>query len=123
MTKNKVLIVEDEAIIALEIKDRLMKMGYQVCGMASSADKAIKLAEQTSPDLILMDIKLKGKMNGLEASEIIKKRFNIPSIFLTAFMDERPDASADEKKPHYLIKPIIEEELKKAINELLKNSV
>jgi len=123
MIKNKVLIVEDEAIIALEIEDRLMKLGYQVCGTASSAEKAIAIAEQTSPDLILMDVKLKGKMNGLEAAEIIRIRFNIPSIILTAFMDERPDGPAGELKPHYLIKPIIEEELKNAINDILKNSV
>ena len=60
MGNNKILIVEDEAIIALEIEDRLLTMGYEVCGSASSGEKAILLAEKNNPDIILMDIKLKG---------------------------------------------------------------
>jgi CheY-like chemotaxis protein len=120
MGKNKILIVEDEPIIALEIEDRLLTLGFEVCGTTSSGEKAIILAGETAPDVILMDIKLRGEMNGIEAADIIYERFKIPSIFLTAFMDER---SANEKngidKLEYLLKPVVEEELKKAIEKAL----
>jgi DNA-binding NarL/FixJ family response regulator len=120
MGRNKILIVEDEAIIALEIEDRLLNMGFQVCGTASSGEKAILLAETNSPDLILMDIKIKGEMNGIEAANIIYERFKIPSIYLTAFMDEKITAQTNELlKRRYLIKPIVEDELKSAIENVL----
>jgi CheY-like chemotaxis protein len=88
MNNKKILIVEDEAIVALEIKYRLTKLGYIVTGTASSGKRALELAEETKPDVILMDIKLKGSMNGLETATQIRDRFGIPSIFLTAFTDD-----------------------------------
>lgn len=88
MDKVKILIVEDEAIVALEIKYRLTKLGYSVTGTASSGKRALELTEETKPDVILMDIKLKGSMNGLEVATQIRDRFGIPSIFLTAFSDD-----------------------------------
>ena len=88
MNKAKILIVEDEAIVALEIKYRLTKLGYSVIGTASSGKRALELTEETKPDVVLMDIKLKGSMNGLEVATQIRDRFNIPCIFLTAFSDD-----------------------------------
>jgi DNA-binding NarL/FixJ family response regulator len=122
MEKNKILIVEDEAIIALEIEDRLTAMGFLVCGTTSSGEKAILLTEQNAPDLILMDVKLRGKMNGIETANIIYDRFRIPSIFVTAFMDEREIDRVNAASRHqYLLKPIDEDELKKAIESELNN--
>jgi CheY-like chemotaxis protein len=122
MGNSKVLIVEDEAIIALEIEDRLVTMGYQVCGSASSGEKAILLAEKNSPDVILMDIKLRGELSGIETANIIFERFKIPSIYLTAFMDDGAAARNNESaKRQYLIKPIVEDELRKAIESTLDN--
>ena len=106
MINNKILIVEDEAIIALEIEDRLITMGFQICGIASTGENAVLLVEEKVPDLILMDIKLRGEMSGIEAAKIIDEKFNIPLIFLTAFMDERLKVeSSGIIKHQYLIKP------------------
>ncbi len=120
MAETKVLIVEDEAIVALEIQDRLVMLGYKVCNIASSGEKAVALAEATSPNLILMDVKLKGNMNGIEAAKIIKERFGIPSIFITAFSDENTLKQIKEFL-HYecLLKPFEEEELKEAVGKTL----
>ncbi|MGA7720337.1 MAG: response regulator [Ignavibacteriaceae bacterium] len=122
MGNNKILIVEDEAIIALEIEDRLLTMGYEVCGSASSGEKAILLAEKNNPDIILMDIKLKGDLSGIETANIIFEKFKIPSIYLTAFMDDSAAAKNNgTAKRQYLTKPIVEDELRKAIENTLDN--
>jgi two-component SAPR family response regulator len=122
MGNNTILIVEDEAIIALEIESRLLSMGYQVCGIVSTGEKAVLLAEQKSPDLILMDLKLRGDLGGMEAAKIIDEKFAIPLIFLTAFMDERPAGQFNTLIKHpYLLKPIAEDELKNAIEKIFKS--
>lgn len=121
MSNIKVLIVEDEAIVALEIQDRLSILGYDVCGMAASGEKAIDLVHSTSPNLTLMDIKLKGKMNGIEAAKIIKEKFGIPSIFITAFSDENTIKQIREVLNfEYLFKPFEEDELKEAVGRTLE---
>ncbi len=81
---TKILIVEDEGITAEEIKIRLQHMGYRVCAMAASGKEAIALAEKHRPDLIIMDIKLKGKMDGITAARTIRETMDVPVIFLTA---------------------------------------
>lgn len=121
MLDKRILIVEDEAIVALEIQDRLMTMGYQVCGIAPSGEKAIALAGASVPALILMDIKLKGKLNGIETAKIIKEKLDIPFIFITAFSDE---STLEQIKKiyhyEYLLKPFEEDELKAAIERMFK---
>jgi two-component system, response regulator PdtaR len=120
MSNTKVLVVEDESIVALEIQDRLTMMGYHVCGLALSGEKAINLARTTSPSLVLMDIKLKGDMDGIEAAKTIKEEFNTPSIFITAFSDESTMQEIKEFFNYeYLLKPFEEEELKRAIEATL----
>jgi len=89
-----ILIVEDEWIIALDIKRHLSKLGYGVVGTANSAEKALELVAQTKPDLVLMDIYLQGETTGIEASELIRQQFNLPIVFLTAHADEATLAEA-----------------------------
>jgi DNA-binding NarL/FixJ family response regulator len=121
MSAVKILIVEDEAIVAMEIEHRLSMLGYDICDVSSSGEKAIILAETHKPDLVLMDIKLKGNMNGLIAARIIKEKLNIPSVFITANSDQNTINQIDELL-HFecLFKPIEEEDLLKAIENTIK---
>ena len=112
MTKSQILIVEDESIIAEDIRRSLQNLGYSVSAVVSSGEKAIKKVEETSPDLVLMDIMLQGKMDGIEAAEQIRSRFNIPIVYLTAYSDEKILERAKITEPFgYIIKPFKEREL------------
>jgi diguanylate cyclase (GGDEF)-like protein/PAS domain S-box-containing protein len=107
-----ILVVEDETIVALDIKQRLESMDYIVDATVMSGEQAIQKAEELLPDLVLMDIKLKGEMDGVEAAEIIHKRFHIPVIFLTAFADELTLKRAKITDAFgYILKPFEEREL------------
>ena len=120
MCDLKILIVEDEAIVAMEIKHRIEKMGHFVSGVAAFGEKAVQLAEETKPDLALMDINLKGKMNGIEAAIKIGTSFLIPSIFITAFADDKTVSQIKESTPYEcLFKPFMETELKSAIERTM----
>ena len=110
--KENILVVEDERIIACDIKDCLEKFGYRVPAIIAYGEKAIEVAEQIKPDLILMDIMLKGDKNGIEAAEEIITRFNIPIIFLTAYSDDRTLKKAKTTQPFgYILKPFEETQL------------
>ena len=116
MEKKRILVVEDEKIVAADIQRRLEILGYSVVGASSSGEEAIALTEKTHPDLILMDIILKGKMNGIEAAEQIQRRFNIPVIYLTAHADEATLQIAKVTEPYgYILKPFEARELQTAI--------
>lgn len=120
MIKKRILIVEDERIIAEEIKKRLQKLGYDVLDMISTGKKAISKAEELKPDIILMDIKLKGKINGLEAARQIKEKLDIPIIYLTSHSDDKTLEEAKLTEPSgYLIKPINERELHSVVQTSL----
>ena len=88
MLTKKILIVEDEAIVAMQLEESLKHLGYEVVGVASRGNDAIRIAKDTWPDLILMDIRLEGTMDGIEAAESINMFYNIPVIFLTAYSDD-----------------------------------
>ncbi len=88
MPEARVLIVEDERIVAEDIKESLQSMGYTVTSVARSGKMAIKMVEENRPDLVLMDIVLKDKMDGIETAKQIRSLFNIPVVYLTAFSDE-----------------------------------
>ncbi|MCP4631777.1 MAG: response regulator, partial [candidate division Zixibacteria bacterium] len=88
MEKAKILIVEDEAIIAMEMENQLQELGYEVTSIVDTGEKAIQKAEEDRPNLILMDIRIKGEMDGIDAAEVIRNRFGIPVIFSTAYLDE-----------------------------------
>ncbi len=113
MAKSKIMIVEDEWITADDIKTSLQSLGYTVTSMVSSGKEAIQKAEEDRPDLVLMDIVLKGKMDGIEAANQIRSRFNIPIVYLTAYADEKVLERAKITEPFgYIVKPFINEDLK-----------
>jgi DNA-binding LytR/AlgR family response regulator len=116
MSKTNILIVEDESIVAKDIQHSLKKLGYTVVGMCSTGEDAIKLAEEVKPDLVLMDIMLKGEMSGIEAAGQIREKFNIPIIYLTAYADESTLSKAKVSEPYgYIIKPFKEIDLHTSI--------
>lgn len=123
MDKQKILVVEDQAIVAMNIKTQLKNLGYIVQGTAISGEEAIKEAELTNPDLILMDIMLKGDMDGIEAARIIKSRFGIPVIYLTACTDFETLERAKLTDPEgYISKPFKEGDLHKNIEAFFLKS-
>ncbi len=114
MTKKQVriLVVEDETIVALDLKNSLTILGYDVVATAATGEDAIARADETRPDLVLMDIILKGEMDGVEAANTIRARLEIPVIFLTACADETTLQRAKVTEPFgYLLKPFEEREL------------
>ncbi|MDR4989286.1 MAG: response regulator [Bacteroidales bacterium] len=120
MAKVKILIIEDESIVAKDIQNSLKKLGYNVSGVVNSGDKAIKEVEENRPDMILMDIMLKGSMTGIETAKIIKERFNLPVIFLTAYADDNTVNKAKITEPYgYIIKPFKDKELQTTIEMAL----
>jgi DNA-binding NarL/FixJ family response regulator len=123
ITGKKILIVEDEAIVALELEYRLKAMGYFVCGKAPSGDKAISLVKETNPNLVLMDINLRGRMNGIETADIIKTNYSIPSLFVTAYSDENTISQIkNSMNNEYLFKPFAVSQLQGAIEKVISMS-
>jgi|SRR5579885_2042090 len=120
MSTSRILIVEDEIIIGRELESRLISLGYEVVGIASSGREAIRLAEQTQPSLVLMDIVLKGDMDGIEAATEIRQRCSLPVIYLTAYTDENTLKRAKVTEPFgYIVKPFSERELRANIEMAL----
>jgi len=120
MAKTSVLVVEDESIVAKDIQQSLIKLGYNVVGTSSTGEKALALANELRPDIILMDIMLKGSMSGIDTAAEIKKDLSIPVIFLTAYADESTLAKAKVTEPFgYIIKPFKEIDLHTSIEMAL----
>ena len=121
MGATNVFIVEDENIVAKDIERSLKKLGYNVVGMASSGEKAKELLEGgANPDVFLMDIMIKGDMNGIEVAEFVKENYNLPVIFLTAYADESTLSKAKITEPYgYILKPFKEIDLHTTIEMAL----
>lgn len=117
MRNLRILIVEDERIVARDIQNMLSKLGYTVSYIASRGKEAIEITEGTQPDLILMDIKLREDMDGIEAAKQIRTRFNIPIIYMSALSDKESLVRAEEIKPFFFISKPIEERVLKATIE------
>lgn len=101
-----IYIVEDEAIIAMELADQLELLGYEVLGTAAWGEKALAAMEVQLPDIVLMDINLSGEINGIETARRLRNRHNIPVVFLTAFSDASLVNQARKTSPFgYLVKP------------------
>ena len=108
----RVLIVEDEVIVALELQSHLENLGYEVAGTVTSGEEAVLHADALQPDLVLMDIRLSGKMDGIDAARQIRARYEVPIVFLTAFGDEQTLERAKAVGPFgYLLKPFEERDL------------
>ncbi|TET42093.1 MAG: PAS domain S-box protein [Dehalococcoidia bacterium] len=112
MAKAQILIVEDERILAEDIRGSLANLGFSVAAVSSSGEAAIEKAEELRPDLVLMDIVLRGDMDGIQAAEQIRTRFNIPVVYLTAYADEKRLERAKLTQPFgYILKPFDDREL------------
>jgi DNA-binding NarL/FixJ family response regulator len=121
--QEKILVVEDDTIIAITIEGRLKQFGYRVVGRASTAKDAISKTVEFEPDLVLMDIHLKGPVDGIEAAETIYGIHNVPVVYLTAFSDENTLERAQKTSPFgYIVKPFSDSTLKTTIRlALLKH--
>ncbi len=112
MGKVNILVVEDESIVAKDIERSLIKLGFNVVGIASTFERAVELAAEHTPDLVLMDIMLKGEKNGIEAAEEINKSQSIPVIYLTGYADDSTLKKAKITEPYgYILKPFKEIDL------------
>jgi len=121
---SKILVVDDEAIITMQLEERLTLMGYTVAGMAASGEDAVNKARRIHPDLILMDIVMPGKMNGIEAAKIITEELDIPVVFVTSYADDVIIEKAKSVRPYgYIVKPFNELEIKAAIEVALFRKV
>ena len=106
------MVVEDEGIVAADIQDRLVSLGYEVSAVVHSGEEAEPKAQETKPDLVLMDIKLGGKMDGVDAARLIQQRLDIPVVYLTAHGDEATLRRAKITEPFgYILKPFDERAL------------
>jgi len=114
--KPKILIAENERIIAIDIKNSLHRMGYEVMEIVSSGEEVIRKVKEVKPDLILMNITLDGAFDGIETAEIISSKYDIPVIYLTAYGDRETLQRAKITEPYgYLVKPFDSREIEIAI--------
>jgi len=121
--KKSILIVEDEQISAMDLKTTLISLGYRVTGIASSGERAIEMADKETPDLILMDIHLAGRLSGIEAAEQILTRHSVPILYVTAYADPNLVDRAKLTKPYgYIIKPYDERKIRTGIEIALYKS-
>jgi CheY-like chemotaxis protein/DNA-binding PadR family transcriptional regulator len=117
---SQILVVDDEAIITMQLEERLSAMGYTVVGMAASGEDGIEKARKLKPDLVLMDIVMPGKLNGIEAAKTIIDEMGIPVVFVTSYADDTIIEKAKGVRPYgYIVKPFNELEVKAAIEVAL----
>ncbi|GJQ59425.1 MAG: response regulator [Candidatus Scalindua sp. AMX11] len=116
MTNARIMIVEDEWIIAEDTRNRLQDLGYTVSSLVSTGNEAIQKMEEDKPDLVMTDIVLEGEMDGIEVAKQINARFGIPFIYLTAYADDKILERIKTTEPFgYIVKPFTNEDLKIAI--------
>jgi len=120
MTNARVLVVEDEAVVAMDIEHRLINLGHKVVGVTARGEEAVRLGKELRPDLILMDIHLQGDMDGVTAAEQIHESFEVPVVYVTAHADEVTIQRAKISGPFgYVLKPFDERELRTVIEMAL----
>ncbi len=121
-SKAKILIAEDELLVAMDIKLKLEKIGYEVTSLVSSALEVITRVEIEKPDLVLMDIQLSGSLTGIEAANIISYKNKLPIIFLTTPQNEHLIAETKTRIDHeHLMKPLSEPQLESTVEKVLNN--
>src|SRR5688572_4401634 len=115
-----ILVVEDERIVAKDLQQTLIALGYDAFAIASSAEQALARATERCPDLVLMDIRIQGKRDGVETAALLRERFSVPVVYLTAHADDTTMERARQTEPHaYLLKPVKSAELRSAIEVAL----
>jgi PAS domain S-box-containing protein len=123
MGTGKVLIVEDEPIVAMDLNQEIQELGYDVVGIAESADEALAVVQAEVPDFALMDIRIEGSMDGIQTARALQHWYHIPSIFLTSYSDDTTLARAAQTMPYgYLTKPFKSAELKATLRMALERS-
>jgi PAS domain S-box-containing protein len=121
--RGKILVVEDEPIVALDLQQEVEQLGLSVVGQAESADEALMAAEECRPDLALMDVRIVGSMDGIQTARLLREAYGIPVIFLTSYSDEQTIKRAARELPYgYLTKPFQRRELKAALEVGLHRS-
>jgi CheY-like chemotaxis protein len=120
VSKGKILIVEDEFVVAEDIRHRLTAMGHSVAAITPRGDEAVRLCAELRPSLVLMDIRLQGEMDGVAATSEIRKRSTVPVVYLTAHADEATMKRAQATEPFaYVVKPFDEEALHNIVQRAL----
>lgn len=110
---KRIIIIEDEALIAIELESILNALGYKVVGRAMNGDKALDLFASTPCDLILLDIHIKGTRSGIDLAHIINEKYQTPFVFITSFADTATVAKASETMPYgYIVKPFTEKDIR-----------
>jgi two-component system, cell cycle sensor histidine kinase and response regulator CckA len=116
----RLLIVDDERLIALDLQQRVTLLGYTVVALAATGPEAIHQALAHRPDLVLMDIRLQGAMDGIEAAAFLRTHLNLPVVYLSAYVDEKTLARAHATRPAgYLCKPFAEHDLRHTLARAL----
>jgi CheY-like chemotaxis protein len=120
-SRGRILVVEDEYFVALDVEDALSGVGFTVVGIATTAEEAVRMAEAERPDIVLMDIRLAGTRDGIEAAAEIRNRFGIPSLFATAHSDAGTRARGDRAAAPlgWLTKPYSGSEVVLAVTEAI----
>lgn len=119
---NKVLIVEDELIIAVDIKDILQSNGYEVVSIAKSFEEGVHFLNTEQPDIVLLDIKIKGDKDGVDLANYLRSNFNMPFVFITSHSDPKTIESAKKVRPYgYLLKPFEDNDVLVAVEMALSN--
>jgi len=114
--QRSILVVEDEGVVAEDLQHRLIELGYSVAGWAVSGEDAVRLADEVRPELVLMDIRIRGEVDGIGAARAIRERFDIPVIFVTAFADAETIGRAKVAEPlGYIVKPFSDRDLETSI--------
>ncbi len=118
--QTRILVVEDEGVVAKDLQSRLRKLGYDVPKTVQTGEEAVEATRELRPELILMDVRLKGNMDGVEASAKIMELYRTPVIFLTAYADDGTLGRAKQTEPYgFILKPFNERELHTAIQVAL----
>lgn len=118
--KLRIFIVEDDVIIGEDIKKSVRNIGHDIVGFVPSGEQALEQVTQVMPDLVLMDIVLRGRLNGIETAEQIHRHYKIPIVFLTAYADKLTMSRAQRAHPYgYILKPFEDQELKEVLEDAM----
>ena len=120
--EKNILIVEDEEVIAMDLKKTISNFGYNVLSTVSSGEEALNFMADNKPNLVIMDILLAGDLNGIETGVIMSERFEVPIIYITAYAKEILLRSKITESSTFLVKPFNESELRKKIEQVLNNT-